>query len=97
VPPPKIDSTVVKLVPLATTRAPITDETHYSVVVHAAFGQRRKTLRNALRAVFDEAAVDAALAATAIDGIRRGETLEISEFAALANALPSQDLPRSGK
>jgi 16S rRNA (adenine1518-N6/adenine1519-N6)-dimethyltransferase len=86
-PPPKIDSTVVKMVPLATTRAPIADEKHYSVVVHAAFGQRRKTLRNALRSVFDEGAVDAALAETKIDGIRRGETLEIAEFAALANAI----------
>ena len=87
VPPPKIDSTVVKITPLATTRAPISDEKHYSAVVHAAFGQRRKTLRNALRAVFDEAAVDAALAETKIDGIRRGETLDIAEFAALAAAI----------
>lgn len=87
VPPPKIDSTVVKIVPLAASRAPITDEKHYSAVVHAAFGQRRKTLRNALRAAFDEAAVDAALAATNIDGVRRGETLDIAEFAALAAAL----------
>ena len=90
VPPPKIDSTVVKLVPLSTTRAPITDEKRYSAVVHAAFGQRRKTLRNALRAVFDDALVDGALATTAIDGIRRGETLEIAEFAALANALDAK-------
>ncbi|HWU88196.1 MAG TPA: 16S rRNA (adenine(1518)-N(6)/adenine(1519)-N(6))-dimethyltransferase RsmA [Kofleriaceae bacterium] len=90
-PPPKVDSTVVRLAPLpgAGTRVPIADEARYSVVVHAAFGQRRKTLRNALRAVFDEGAVDAALAATAIDGVRRGETLEIAEFAALAAALPA--------
>ncbi len=88
VPPPKIDSTVVKIVPLPAPRAPITDEKHYSAVVHAAFGQRRKTLRNALRAVFDEAAVDAALAQTTIDGNRRGETLDIAEFAALATAIP---------
>ena len=88
VPPPKIDSTVVKIVPLSAPRSPISDERHYSAVVHAAFGQRRKTLRNALRAAFDEAAVDAALAATATDGQRRGETLSIAEFAALANAIP---------
>ena len=87
VPPPKIDSTVVKLSLLPETRAPIADEKHYSAVVHAAFGQRRKTLRNALRAVFDEAAVDTALAETKIDGIRRGETLDIAEFAALAGAI----------
>ena len=86
-PPPKIDSTVIKIVPLAQPRAPITDEAHYSKVVHAAFGQRRKTLRNALRAQFEDAAIDAALAKTGIDGGRRGETLDIAEFAALANAL----------
>jgi 16S rRNA (adenine1518-N6/adenine1519-N6)-dimethyltransferase len=91
VPAPKVDSTVIKLVPLpgAAPRAPITDAAHYSKVVHAAFGQRRKTLRNALRAVYDEGAVDVALAATAIDGGRRGETLEIAEFAALAAVLPA--------
>jgi len=77
VPPPKVDSTVIKLVPLpgGAPRVPIADDRHYSDIVHAAFGQRRKTLRNALRAVFDEAAVDAALGATGIDGTRRGETL----------------------
>lgn len=90
VPPPKIDSTVIRLVPLpgAQPRVPIADDKHYSAVVHAAFGQRRKTLRNALRAVFDEAAVDAALVATGIDGGRRGETLDIAEFGALAAAIP---------
>jgi len=86
-PPPKIDSTVIKMVPLAQPRAPITDEAHYSKVVHAAFGQRRKTLRNALRAQFEDAAIDQALAATGIDGQRRGETLDIAEFAALAQKL----------
>ncbi|HPH69340.1 MAG TPA: 16S rRNA (adenine(1518)-N(6)/adenine(1519)-N(6))-dimethyltransferase RsmA [Kofleriaceae bacterium] len=92
VPPPKIDSTVLRLTPLpnAGTRAPIDDEQHYSVVVHAGFGQRRKTLRNSMRAMFDDAAVDRALAATKIDGIRRAETLSIAEFAAFANALPPQ-------
>jgi 16S rRNA (adenine1518-N6/adenine1519-N6)-dimethyltransferase len=86
-PPPKIDSTVIKIVPLPQPRAPIADEAHYSNVVHAAFGQRRKTLRNALRAQFSDEAIDAALAKTAIDGVRRGETLDIPEFAALASAL----------
>ena len=90
IPPPKVDSTVIKLTPLvdAKPRVPIADEPHYSRVVHAAFGQRRKTLRNALRAVFDESGVDAALAETKIDGQRRGETLDIAEFGALANAIP---------
>jgi 16S rRNA (adenine1518-N6/adenine1519-N6)-dimethyltransferase len=90
VPPPKIDSTVVRLTPLpnAAPRVPIADEKHYSTVVHAAFGQRRKTLRNAVRAVFPDEHVDDALTKTGIDGGRRGETLDIAEFAALAAALP---------
>jgi 16S rRNA (adenine1518-N6/adenine1519-N6)-dimethyltransferase len=87
VPPPKIDSTVLRLVPLAEPRAKITDHAHYSKVVHAAFGQRRKTLRNALRAVFPDEAVDRALAETTLDGQRRGETLDLAEFARLAEAL----------
>jgi len=90
VPPPKIDSTVVKLVPLANAqpRVRIADHAHYSKVVHAAFGQRRKTLRNALRAVWPDERVDAALSQSEIDGGRRGETLDIVEFGRLAEALP---------
>jgi len=92
-PPPKIDSTVIKLVPLpgGGSRVPIEDAAHYSKVVHAAFGQRRKTLRNALRAIWPADAVDRALTATAIDGVRRGETLDIAEFGRLAAALPVLD------
>ncbi len=90
VPPPKIDSTVIKLVPLANAepRVPIADHAHYSKVVHAAFGQRRKTLRNALKAHWPDDQIDAALASTAIDGVRRGETLDIAEFGRLTAALP---------
>jgi 16S rRNA (adenine1518-N6/adenine1519-N6)-dimethyltransferase len=89
-PAPKVDSAVVKIVPLAGggPRVPIADHAHYSRVVHASFGQRRKTLRNALRAVHDDADVDAALAAAGLDGGRRGETLDIEEFGRLAAALP---------
>lgn len=92
VPPPKVDSAVVKLLPLAAPRHPIGSEAHFSKVVHAAFGQRRKTLRNSLRAQFAGELVDAGLAAVPIDGIRRGETLTLAEFAALACAIP-EDAP----
>lgn len=87
-PAPKVDSAVVRLELTGAPRVDIPDEEHHRAVVHAAFGQRRKTLRNALRAVYAEAAVDAALAACAIDGQRRGETLTLAEFAALARAIP---------
>jgi 16S rRNA (adenine1518-N6/adenine1519-N6)-dimethyltransferase len=63
------------------------DEARFSKVVHAAFNQRRKTLRNALSAAFDVGAVDRALAAAAVDGMRRGETLSVDEFGRLSEAL----------
>ena len=86
-PAPKVDSTVVTLTPRATPRA-VVDADRYRQTVHAAFGQRRKTLRNALRSLWPTDAVDAALGAAAIDGGRRGETLSVEEFAHLASALP---------
>jgi 16S rRNA (adenine1518-N6/adenine1519-N6)-dimethyltransferase len=93
-PAPKVDSAVVALRPLAGPRFDV-DEERYGRVVHAAFGQRRKTLRNALRAATADAG--AALARAGIDGGRRGETLTLAEFAALANALgPDPGLAPSG-
>ena len=89
-PPPKVDSAVVRLVPLPPAEIGIADPALFANIVRDAFGQRRKTLRNALRSMFDEAGVDAALAATKIDGQRRGETLDIAEFAALAGAIPAK-------
>ncbi len=87
VPAPKVASAVVKIEPLAGFRAPISDEKRFSEVVHAAFGQRRKTLKNALRATASPEAIDAALVSCTIDGQRRGETLSVEEFARLSEAL----------
>jgi 16S rRNA (adenine1518-N6/adenine1519-N6)-dimethyltransferase len=88
-PKPRVDSTVVKLTPLAdSTRFPV-DEKAYSRVVHGAFNMRRKTLRNALRSVTKDP--DALLAAAQIDRDRRGETLSVEEFARIANELGKID------
>ena len=92
-PPPRVDSTVVLVEPLPATRVPVRDLRRYAQVVRAAFGQRRKTLRNALGAVFGPAAAAAALAAAGVDPRRRGETLSIPEFARVADALPEGALP----
>jgi len=90
VPAPKVDSTVIRLDMLASPRAPIPDYALFSKTVHAAFAQRRKTLRNALRAALGDEATDAALSESAIDGKRRGETLTIEEFAALTTAFAAE-------
>jgi 16S rRNA (adenine1518-N6/adenine1519-N6)-dimethyltransferase len=60
------------------------DEALFARVVAAAFGQRRKTLRNAVRGTLDETA----FAAAGIDPARRGETLSVAEFVRLADAGP---------
>jgi 16S rRNA (adenine1518-N6/adenine1519-N6)-dimethyltransferase len=88
-PPPKVESAVVRIVPLpgGEPRVPLGTADQFRDVVHAAFGQRRKVLRNALRARFTVEQVDAALAHTSIDGGRRGETLSIEELAALTLAI----------
>jgi 16S rRNA (adenine1518-N6/adenine1519-N6)-dimethyltransferase len=87
-PPPKVTSSVVKLTPLATPRAPRVPS--FERIVRAAFQARRKTLRNALIQSLGAAHSDAILEATSIDGKRRGETLSIEEYARLSQALESQ-------
>lgn len=89
-PPPKVESMVVRLTPIAGTRAPVRDLNDYSRVVRAAFSQRRKTLRNALSSAFDDEALSS-LSSIGIDLSRRGETLSVAEFAKLADALPRHD------
>jgi hypothetical protein len=68
---------------------------HLFRVIRAGFGQRRKTLRNALRqAGWPAAGVASALVASGIVGTRRGETLSLEEFGRLAQALPEAE-PRA--
>ena len=87
-PPPRVASTVVLLEPLPAPRVPVADLNRYAQVVRAAFGKRRKTLRNALGSVFG-AAASVALERAGVDPQRRGETLSLAEFAGIADALPA--------
>ncbi len=58
-------------------------------MVKAGFGQRRKTLLNALTGIYGLTKDDIAAVMTAagVDPGRRAETLDLGEFAALANAI----------
>ncbi|MGG6343396.1 16S rRNA (adenine(1518)-N(6)/adenine(1519)-N(6))-dimethyltransferase RsmA [Stenotrophomonas indicatrix] len=81
-PPPKVDSAVVRLIPRDPATISIKDHKRFADVVRAAFGQRRKTLRNALNNVVSAEQFVAA-------GVRpdaRAEQLDVAEFIALANA-----------
>jgi 16S rRNA (adenine1518-N6/adenine1519-N6)-dimethyltransferase len=82
-PPPKVDSSVVRMAPLGRDRPRARDEGLFERLVSAAFSQRRKTLRNAAGGVADAAAFERA----GIDPQRRGETLSVTEFIALSNAI----------
>jgi 16S rRNA (adenine1518-N6/adenine1519-N6)-dimethyltransferase len=86
-PPPKVDSAVLELVPYAHGRVALADPARFSRVVHAAFQMRRKTLRNALAPLAGKDELVRAFSAARIDPQRRGETLSVEEFAALSEAL----------
>lgn len=80
-PPPKVTSSVVHIVPRATPLP--CDAAKLGRVTQAAFGQRRKMLRQSLKSLGGEAL----LAKIGIDPTRRAETLDVAEFVALANAI----------
>jgi 16S rRNA (adenine1518-N6/adenine1519-N6)-dimethyltransferase len=79
-PPPKVDSAFLRLRPLPTP-PPLRDRERFERIVAQAFSQRRKTLRNALRGLVSEQDIRAA----GLDPARRGETLSVGQFVALAN------------
>ena len=85
-PAPKVHSAVVSWRWRSTPAAPVRDPVHFERVVKAAFGQRRKMLRNALRSAFASERV-AAAAAAGFDLERRAERLTLIEFAWLADLL----------
>ena len=90
VPAPKVTSSVIRMVPRSAPPEGVEDEKRFFRVVKAAFGQRRKTLLNALAAGLggvDKEAIKAAIADAGLEENIRGERLGIPEFAALTRAL----------
>ncbi|MFP5440810.1 MAG: 16S rRNA (adenine(1518)-N(6)/adenine(1519)-N(6))-dimethyltransferase RsmA [Gammaproteobacteria bacterium] len=92
-PRPKVHSAIVRLIPRAPTRAARDERLLYQLVT-AAFSQRRKTLRNAVRSLLDETDI----VACGIDPGVRPEMLDVAQFVALADAAAARgvvaaDLP----
>ena len=88
VPPPKVDSTVLRLDIRKEPAVKVKDEKLFFKIVKAGFGQRRKTLLNSLTgAGFDKEAIKDGLEKIGIDSGRRAETLSLEEFAAISDAL----------
>ena len=87
-PKPKVDSVVLSIEFKTGLWPEAKDEALFGRVVQAAFGQRRKTLRNSLRAGFpdlDGVKVQHVLEDAGIDPKRRAETLSVGEFVGLTN------------
>ena len=84
-PPPKVDSSVVRLTPHAVPPVEVHDPRRFAEIVKAAFAQRRKVLRNTLKGLVAPETIER----LGIDPGRRAETLTLDEFAALANAAAS--------
>jgi 16S rRNA (adenine1518-N6/adenine1519-N6)-dimethyltransferase len=82
-PAPKVDSAIVRMIPLPADKIAVKEEALYAKVVTAAFGQRRKTLRNTLRDYLSEEE----FAQLGIDPQLRAENLGVEEFTRIANHL----------
>lgn len=82
-PAPKVESAFVRCVPHASLPYVAKDEILFAKVVTAAFGQRRKTLRNTLKGLLD----DDGFNALNIDSQLRAENLRVADFVTIANHL----------
>lgn len=85
-PPPKVQSAIVRLTPWTESPWPQCDEPQLRALVKAAFAQRRKTLRNNLKAIIDSSQLEA----LGIDPGARAETLQLTQFIEITNAIHDQ-------
>ena len=82
-PAPKVDSAIVRMIPLPENEVLVYDEKLFAQIVATAFGQRRKTLRNTLKAYLTEDGFKQ----MGIDAQLRAENLGVAEFARIVNFL----------
>lgn len=88
-PQPNVDSGILKLVKREKPLVYTENEEHFFSLVRACFAQRRKTIKNNLtnhfKGKYDKAIIAQTLIESEIDGTRRGESLDMEEFAQLSN------------
>jgi len=85
IPPPKVDSAIVRIKPRETIEEPVADELFFQQLVTKAFSQRRKTIRNTLKSLASETQLQAA----EIDPGARPETISVQSYIRLTNILDS--------
>jgi 16S rRNA (adenine1518-N6/adenine1519-N6)-dimethyltransferase len=82
-PAPKVDSAIVRMLPLPISEIAVRNEKLFAAIVRMAFGQRRKTLRNTLRGYLHEADFERLV----INPQLRAENLAVADFIKVANYL----------
>ena len=82
-PAPKVDSAIVRMIPLPASEIAVRNENLFAAIVRTAFGQRRKTLRNTLRGYLDEMDFEK----LGINPQLRAESLAVADFIKVANYL----------
>ena len=82
-PAPKVDSAVVRLIPRPQAELTVKDPARFSALVAAAFGQRRKMLRNNLKGIID----DVLFGKLGIAPTARAEELPVADYIRMANAM----------
>lgn len=82
-PAPKVDSAIVRMVPLPVSEILTRNKKVLATIVRTAFGQRRKTLRNTLRSYLEETDFEK----LGINPQLRAENLSVADFAKVANYL----------
>ena len=80
-PSPKVDSAIVRMIPLPAGEMKVSDEKLFAAIVATAFGQRRKTLRNTLKNYLAESD----FVKLGIDAQLRAENLGVDEFSRIAD------------
>lgn len=89
-PPPRVKSGVIRMLPV-TEQIPLRSDKDFFLLVKTAFNQRRKTLRNAVKGLFD-----AAILADELFN-KRAEQLTVAQFAALTFRMKTSGLPGAEK
>lgn len=95
IPRPKVDSAVLRLTPFIEPAVSVKNEALFFKLIRAAFGNRRKTLSNALSSAFkDRYSKDTILEVLEkanVDPTRRGETLSLEEYATISNIFTNNE------
>lgn len=82
-PPPKVESSIIRLVPFKTQSYTANDLSLFTEVVRLAFNQRRKTLRNSLKSLVPDALWDI----LPVSPQSRAETLNVKDYVTMSNIL----------